>query len=93
MNHGGMFQLTDKVAVVTGAGRGIGRAYALLLAERGAAVVVNDLGASIEGVGADEGPAAEVVAAITAAGGTAVADGHDVRLYVNGTEAEAAAGD
>ena len=67
-----------RVAVVTGAGRGIGRAYALLLAERGAAVVVNDLGASIEGTGADQGPAHEVVAAIIAAGGAAIADGHDV---------------
>ena len=63
----------DQVAVVTGAGHGLGRTYALELARRGAAVVVNDLGASIEGAGADEGPAAEVVAAITAAGGTATA--------------------
>lgn len=67
-----------RVVVVTGAGRGIGRAYALLLAERGAAVVVNDLGATIEGGGADEGPAAEVVAEIRAAGGTATVDAHDV---------------
>lgn len=67
-----------RVVVLTGAGRGIGRAYALLLAERGAAVVVNDLGASIEGGGADTGPAAEVVGEITAAGGTATADTHDV---------------
>jgi NAD(P)-dependent dehydrogenase (short-subunit alcohol dehydrogenase family) len=67
-----------RVAIVTGAGRGIGRAYALLLAERGARVVVNDLGGSMEGDGYDEGPAATVVTEIRAAGGTAVADGHDV---------------
>ena len=53
-----------RVAIVTGAGRGIGRAYALLLAERGARVVVNDLGGSMAGDGADEGPAAAVVAEI-----------------------------
>ncbi|HEY6472058.1 MAG TPA: SDR family NAD(P)-dependent oxidoreductase [Acidimicrobiales bacterium] len=67
-----------RVAVVTGAGRGIGRAYALLLAARGAAVVVNDLGSSMEGTGADKGPAAEVVDQIVASGGTALADTSDV---------------
>jgi len=67
-----------RVAVVTGAGRGIGRGYALLLAERGASVVVNDLGGSIDGVGADAGPASTVAAEIVAAGGTAIADFGDV---------------
>lgn len=71
-----------RVAVVTGAGRGIGRAYALLLAERGAHVVVNDLGGSIGGDGIDETPAADVVAEIVAAGGTAVADTSDVSSVV-----------
>jgi NAD(P)-dependent dehydrogenase (short-subunit alcohol dehydrogenase family) len=63
----------DRVAVITGAGRGLGRAYALLLAARGAKVVVNDIGGSIKGDGVDAGPAEEVVREIKAAGGEAVA--------------------
>jgi NAD(P)-dependent dehydrogenase (short-subunit alcohol dehydrogenase family) len=62
-----------RVAVVTGAGRGLGREYALLLASRGASIVVNDIGGSLTGDGSDAGPAEEVVAEIRAAGGTAVA--------------------
>ncbi|MEB3071678.1 SDR family NAD(P)-dependent oxidoreductase [[Mycobacterium] vasticus] len=61
------------MAIVTGAGRGIGRAHALLLAERGAAVVVNDVGAATSGTGSSSAPADDVVAEITKAGGTAVA--------------------
>src|SRR3546814_13452375 len=67
-----------RVAVVTGAGRGIGRAYARLLAERGASVVVNDLGGSMGGDGADPAPADAVVADIIAAGGPAVADASEI---------------
>jgi len=67
-----------KVAVVTGAGRGLGRAYALELARRGARVVVNDLGVSIAGEGYSEAPADDVVAEIRAAGGDAVANFDDV---------------
>jgi len=63
-----------RVAVITGAGRGLGRAYALLLAELGAKVVVNDPGGSLKGEGADIGPAQAVVDEIVAAGGTAVAN-------------------
>jgi hypothetical protein len=63
-----------RVAVVTGAGRGIGREHALLLASRGAAVVVNDFGGATDGSGASTTPADEVVAEIVAAGGKAVAN-------------------
>ncbi|HXO47732.1 MAG TPA: SDR family NAD(P)-dependent oxidoreductase, partial [Mycobacterium sp.] len=66
-------QFDDRVAVVTGAGRGLGCAYARLLAERGAKVVVNDVGGSLAGDGIDAGPAEQVVDAIRAAGGEAVA--------------------
>jgi len=67
-----------RVAIVTGGGRGIGREYCLMLAAEGAKVVVNDLGATAIGEGADLSPAHAVVAEIKAAGGDAVANGADV---------------
>src|SRR5262249_22048219 len=67
-----------RVAVVTGAGRGIGRAYAMLLASLGARVVVNDLGGSMQGEGADVEPASTVAAEIVGAGGDASPDHGDV---------------
>jgi NAD(P)-dependent dehydrogenase (short-subunit alcohol dehydrogenase family) len=70
--------LSGKVAIVTGAGRGIGRGHALALAEAGATVVVNDLGGSLAGEGADLSPAQQVVAEIEAGGGEAAADGENV---------------
>lgn len=80
--HG--FGFEGRVAVVTGAGRGIGRAYARLLAERGARVVVNDLGGSPAGEGADGRPAQSVVEEILTSGGDAVADTNDVSTQVGG---------
>jgi NAD(P)-dependent dehydrogenase (short-subunit alcohol dehydrogenase family) len=70
--------LRERVAVVTGAGRGIGRAYALRLAAYGARVVVNDAGVATDGRATDEDPAAAVVSEIVAAGGEAVAHRGDI---------------
>ena len=67
-----------RVVIVTGAGRGIGREHALMLAAHGAKVVVNDLGGERDGTGASTGPAAEVVQEIKKAGGAAVVNGDDV---------------
>lgn len=67
-------RLKGKVAVVTGAGRGIGRCIALALAAEGAKVVVNDLGGEVGGAGSSSSPAEEVVAEIKCAGGEAVAN-------------------
>lgn len=69
-----MIDFKDRVAVVTGAGGGLGRSHALLLAERGAAVVVNDLGGDVHGEGGGSSMADSVVEEIRAAGGAAVAD-------------------
>jgi NAD(P)-dependent dehydrogenase (short-subunit alcohol dehydrogenase family) len=73
-----------KVAIVTGAGGGLGRRHALLLASRGALVVVNDLGGSVDGTGGSAGPAQLVVDEITAAGGEAVADTSSVATAEGG---------
>ena len=67
-----------RVALVTGAGRGLGRAHALALAASGVDVVVNDLGTDLRGGGRDDSPAASVVAEIEALGRRAVADSTDV---------------
>lgn len=78
MTGGGELRFDGRVAVVTGAGGGLGRAYALLLASRGAKVVVNDLGTSVAGDGRDAERAPAVVAEIAAAGGRAVASSDSV---------------
>jgi NAD(P)-dependent dehydrogenase (short-subunit alcohol dehydrogenase family) len=77
-------RLEGKVAIVTGAGRGIGRGEALLLAREGARVVVNDFGGSASGEGGDATPAEQVVAEIRAAGGDAVANYGNVASMADG---------
>ncbi|GAS88002.1 SDR family oxidoreductase [Mycolicibacterium brisbanense] len=76
-----MGALEGRTAVITGAGRGIGREHALLFAREGASIVVNDLGGSNAGEGADEGPAHEVVDEIVAAGGRAVANTDNIATW------------
>src|ERR1700689_423554 len=73
-----MGALDDRVAVITGAGRGLGREHALLFAAEGARVVVNDLGGGPDGSGADATPAQQVVEETRAAGGQAVANADDI---------------
>jgi NAD(P)-dependent dehydrogenase (short-subunit alcohol dehydrogenase family) len=73
-----------RVCIVTGAGRGLGREYALMLAAEGAKVVVNDLGGSRDGTGGDAGPAQQVVDEIAAAGGQAVANTDDISSWAGG---------
>ncbi len=86
-----MGKLDGRVAAVTGAGRGIGAAVAETLAAEGAAVVVNDLGAAMDGSGTDAGPAQQVVDRIRAAGGRAVASTHDVADFADAEKLVAAA--
>ena len=76
-----MARLDGRVAIVTGAGRGIGRSVAILLASEGASVVVNDLGGDVDGSGASTGPAHDVVAEIAEAGGKVVANGADISVF------------
>jgi NAD(P)-dependent dehydrogenase (short-subunit alcohol dehydrogenase family) len=79
-----MGALDGRVAVITGAGRGIGREHALLFASEGAKVVVNDLGGAVDGSGDDRSPAEQVVAEITTQGGEAVANSDDVTSWEGG---------
>ena len=80
------FSLRDRVAIVTGAGAGLGRSYALALATRGAKVLVNDLGSALDGVGGDTSPADMVVAEILEQGGQAAANYTSVATAAGGEE-------
>jgi NAD(P)-dependent dehydrogenase (short-subunit alcohol dehydrogenase family) len=73
-----MTSLDGRVAIITGAGRGIGREHALLFANEGARIVVNDLGGANDGEGSDQTPAEEVAAEIRAQGGEAIANADNV---------------
>lgn len=86
-----MVELDGRVAIVTGAGRGLGREHALLLARQGARVVVNDRGVDNDGTGTDCDTAAEVVAEIEAAGGTAISNCDDVASWAGAESLVAAA--
>ena len=77
----GQDMVEGRVCIVTGAGRGLGREHALMLAGHGAKVVVNDLGGSREGTGADAGPAQQVVDEIVTAGGEAAANADDISTW------------
>jgi NAD(P)-dependent dehydrogenase (short-subunit alcohol dehydrogenase family) len=79
-----MGALEDRIAIITGAGRGLGREHALLFAAEGACVVVNDIGGGADGSGTDQGPAQDVVAEIEAMGGRAVANTDDITDWDGG---------
>lgn len=85
-----MLNFDRRVAVVTGAGRGIGRAHAMMLASRGCRVVVNDIPSGTAPNGAQAGPAHDVVREITAAGGTAIANENSVVRRVQDTRSRGA---
>jgi NAD(P)-dependent dehydrogenase (short-subunit alcohol dehydrogenase family) len=82
-----MGELDGRVAIITRAGRGLGREYAMLFARDGAQVVVNDLGGSSDGHGHSNGPAQQVVAEIEAAGGVAIARRPHEKQPVAGSDA------